>query len=249
MHTDLDEFKGNDQEGFSYTSTDTSSHGQRLGDLFQTKHLFVESGVLFVGSEFGGTLGGFDKNGSSNTTVQSGRSTRRREWVTPLWWFACAYPSFLIMVLKLSMIPWLAPVLSWARVLTTIWMKERNETLCFPDPVCNLPSKGYMQRISVTPTRTGKCQHYTTLDWGKATYRQRHQLRIGSGKEEVVVEQPSWVRYKEKKKKEKICFRFPKTVLWHNRSGVTGRGSIDLIGRRSFRFVSDLSDFFKLGSS
>jgi hypothetical protein len=48
---------------------------------------------------------------------------------------------------------------------------------------------------------------------GKATYRQQHQLRIGSGKEEVVVEQPWCMRYKEKKRKEKICFRFPKRVL------------------------------------
>lgn len=71
LHTDLDQFKRNDNNSFGHTCTDTSSDGKGLCDLFHTKKLLVQSCVLFIGGKFGGTFGCFHKNGSSNTAVQS----------------------------------------------------------------------------------------------------------------------------------------------------------------------------------
>lgn len=71
LHTNLDQFKGNNKNSFGHTCTDTSSNGKGLGNLLHTKELLVQSGVLFISGKFGGTLGCFHENRGSNTAVQS----------------------------------------------------------------------------------------------------------------------------------------------------------------------------------
>lgn len=74
LHANLDQFKGDDYKGFSYTRRNTSGHRQALCHAFLARQRHVQLGVLFIGSKFGGTLRGFNQDWCYNSPIKSAES-------------------------------------------------------------------------------------------------------------------------------------------------------------------------------
>lgn len=78
LETDLDELKGDDDEGLGGTGGGTGQDGETLGHLLSAEEVAVELAPLVVGGELGGTLGGFHQDGGSDAAVEAGGTVEEK---------------------------------------------------------------------------------------------------------------------------------------------------------------------------
>ncbi len=74
LETDLDELKGDDDEGLGGTSGGAGQDGERLVHLADAKHLAVDLAPFVVGGKLGGTLGRLHQDGGRDTAIQAGEA-------------------------------------------------------------------------------------------------------------------------------------------------------------------------------